>query len=283
MCVRNGDGVDFGVTTGEQFQHFAYWAVSRHPEGQFADHDVMELLRNEFPFRNDERKWPNAKRRTFQSISAYRSYARDGRKLGIRNEAERAEVLSRIDAKMRVMPKNRSVAGQLPKEEERDERDLALGRSHPVIVVSSANVEKILADKPWLEDHPHMHDLGEWRFENAIYVAREWLSCEPEHGGDERVPGAGTFAFDRDLVLTAPSEQFRGGHFYYWSLFPWCGELRNARFSRILSPEYLVDETTLNTHTGYGQELVIDQCDYPDAIRWALGLVRRFGQPAGGR
>jgi hypothetical protein len=103
---NQGDGVDFGITTGEQFQHFVFWAVSRHPAAEFSNDDVMRIILSEFPHRVDESRQPNKRRRAFQSIPDQRDYAaakpKPGRptKLGIRSVEHAEEVLRRIDEKV---------------------------------------------------------------------------------------------------------------------------------------------------------------------------------------
>lgn len=103
---KGGDGVDRGKTTGEQFQHFVYWAVTRHPEGEYSNKAVLKILKAEFPNRLNEKKWPNKRRRCFQNIADQRAYAKDrprnGRrhKLGIRDEVHGRQILARIDRMM---------------------------------------------------------------------------------------------------------------------------------------------------------------------------------------
>jgi len=41
---HRGDGVDFGIKTREQFQHFCFWAVMQHPKADFDDSLVMALI-----------------------------------------------------------------------------------------------------------------------------------------------------------------------------------------------------------------------------------------------
>jgi hypothetical protein len=95
-------GVDLGVRTNEHFGHFVYWAVSRYPEAEFSDNDVMELILGEFPDRLNQEKWPDYTVRTFQSIRQQRNYAENARvRLGIHSEIQAREVLRRIDGKVR--------------------------------------------------------------------------------------------------------------------------------------------------------------------------------------
>jgi hypothetical protein len=93
-----GDGDKTGIATGEQFQHFIYWLVSTHDATQFPDSQLRRLLVQEFP--NRTRVLVNGDR--YQDISDYRKYATPGRRrlLGIHSEAESAEVIARLAAKM---------------------------------------------------------------------------------------------------------------------------------------------------------------------------------------
>jgi hypothetical protein len=97
----NGDGIDTGITTGEQFGHFVYWVVVRHPKGKFTNEPVDKMIRDEFP----DHHLAHGGRGAFQKISLQRSYAKNSPdRLGIHSDVEAAEVLSRIDEKMRLMP-----------------------------------------------------------------------------------------------------------------------------------------------------------------------------------
>lgn len=116
MSDLGGDGVDYGITTGEQFQHFVYWTMKRHERQKFTDAEVMDVLREEYPYRTDRSKHPNNKRRKFQAISLHRGYARNLKKVGIRNEQHAAEILARIDRAMRKNPKQAPNDFQFPEE-----------------------------------------------------------------------------------------------------------------------------------------------------------------------
>jgi hypothetical protein len=91
------DGIDNGITSGERFGQFVYWLMMSHPRDKFPDHELESLLRNEYPHRE-----ASSGSKTFQAISAYRSYAKNTPdRLGIRSEREGTQILARIDAKMK--------------------------------------------------------------------------------------------------------------------------------------------------------------------------------------
>jgi hypothetical protein len=93
--TRGGDGIDFGLLTGERFGRFVFWLVTQHSGDRYPDKVLEKLLRDEFPNR-EATHGP----KTFQSIAAYRSYAKNSpERLGIRTEAVAAEVLRRLDRK----------------------------------------------------------------------------------------------------------------------------------------------------------------------------------------
>lgn len=117
-----GDGVDVGITTGEQFGQFVYWAVKTHPKDQFPDDLIQTLIRDEFPYRTDRRKWPNNKDRTYQSIQDQRNYANQpfelgkNSKLGIKDEQHGKEVIARIAEKMlSILSRSDSPPGSIQK------------------------------------------------------------------------------------------------------------------------------------------------------------------------
>jgi hypothetical protein len=88
-----GDGIEYGATTGERFGKFVYWLVTRYPEEKFSNVVVEEFLRSEFPRRE------KVKNKPFQSIGTHRGYARRcPERLGVKSDAEAAEVLARVDA-----------------------------------------------------------------------------------------------------------------------------------------------------------------------------------------
>lgn len=101
MSTGPGDGIDRGLRTGEQFQHFVFWAVTRHPPEKFTDEQVLAILQSEFPHRTDRKRWQNKKERTFQGINLHRTYARNRKKLGVRSEEHAKEILRRIDRKLK--------------------------------------------------------------------------------------------------------------------------------------------------------------------------------------
>lgn len=112
-----GDGIDRGLTTGEQFGHFVYWAVNEHPPGSLSDDEVQAILRKEFPDRDDPSKWPDRRRRVFQPIPTQRGYARlTPWKLGIRNEADAPKIAARIGRKMAELRGDFQMSSQLPEE-----------------------------------------------------------------------------------------------------------------------------------------------------------------------
>lgn len=115
MSTILGDGIDHGLRTGEQFQHFVFWAVTRHPQGKFTDEQVLAILKSEFPHREDRKNWPNEKDRTFQKINLHRTYARNRKRLGVRSEEHAKEILRRIDRKIKGKPAA-TKATRLPEE-----------------------------------------------------------------------------------------------------------------------------------------------------------------------
>jgi hypothetical protein len=91
------DGIEHGITLGEPFGHFVYWAVTRHPPEKFTNDAVDQMIRDEYP----QRHLALGGNGTYQPIPRQRSYARTQQhRLGIHGDTHAAEILARIDAKI---------------------------------------------------------------------------------------------------------------------------------------------------------------------------------------
>jgi hypothetical protein len=187
-----GDGVDRGITSGEQYWHFVYWAVTRHPRDKFSDEEVMALLRAEFPHRKDRTKWPNKKWRTFQAIAEHRNYARTPfgtmHKLGIRSEAHAKEVLRRIDSKLRGVVSN---AGQEPPSAKRSGAGFGTPESNPAVENAAiVAVTRLYERKGW-----HVEDVS------ALKLGFD-LRCRKGRQIEE-VEVKGVTGIDEGFIITA--------------------------------------------------------------------------------
>jgi hypothetical protein len=75
-----------------------------------------------------------------------------------------------------------------------------------VINVAEIGAATLLAQKPWLRDHPHPYFERDSR--NTIYIASDRLVLPGI--GETGLPGAGEFGtFDERLVLMAPEARHR--------------------------------------------------------------------------
>lgn len=111
----------------------------------------------------------------------------------------------------------------------------------------------------WMDYHPHACPTRRARTNNTIYIATRNLSwCTS-------LPGAGTFRYDRSLVLTADGqarsrwalpEFFRGARISYHTEKAW-------------RPGYFQSAAK-------GQEFV---CESDEVAQWARDLVARFTAP----
>lgn len=146
--------------------------------------------------------------------------------------------------------------------------------SHPIHVIYGwlcvgktlkVKSSRLLEEYPWLKTHPHLNDLEAWS-NNTVYLPPEkieWL------GGESEIPGAGTFKFHSDLVLTK-----KGRTASFWLLPDWFQTSKNQHFSRFYREkniELSEGESLLKT-SGIWQELVIRSEDYPGIELWVKKL-----------
>lgn len=123
---------------------------------------------------------------------------------------------------------------------------------------------------PWLAGHPHVARAAEYSSgNNTLYVGRNRLELIGLRG---TIPGAGLFRkFDARLQLTTPGKTRSAWRLPRWFL-PADGR---PRLSYHENPErWSIDgnEVVLQA-VAKGQEFVLDTANYPEAERWAAGLI----------
>jgi GxxExxY protein len=127
----------------------------------------------------------------------------------------------------------------------------------------------VLAKYPWLEHHPHLNDLDQWKGENAVWVASPELQVEGLEAPE--ASGAGTLDYHEALVLTAREERRTQGRCTHWDLTAWWGREENGKFSKFNQPKNLISAAGVNRllkTTGQWQELIVDTEYYPDLVPW---------------
>lgn len=123
---------------------------------------------------------------------------------------------------------------------------------------------------PWLASHPHVARAAEYNSgNNTIYLGRDRLELAGLRG---TLPGAGLFKkHELRLQLTAPGKTRSVWRLPRWFL-PADGQ---PRLTYHEDPERWTtegSEVVLQT-VGKGQEFVLDTAHYPEAERWAAGLI----------
>ena len=127
----------------------------------------------------------------------------------------------------------------------------------------------ILAERPWLDEHPHVRGMRSDN--NTIHVASDELILDGRRTG---LPGAGHFGtFHPDLRLTAP-----GAAKSLWQVPEWlCPTTGGTGLSYHGSAErWSVDAAgnTLLQTVAKGQEFVADCANHPQALDWIEQRVR---------
>lgn len=125
------------------------------------------------------------------------------------------------------------------------------------------------AHPEWMTYHPHLAP-GRKLSSDTLYVARDRLRID---GVDLDLPGAGTFAsYDDRLRLTAP-----GRSRSVWSLPSWFAPTppRPPLGYHGAPDRWQADGDRLRLQSvGRGQEFVLDTEWYPEALPWAVDLIR---------
>ncbi len=113
----------------------------------------------------------------------------------------------------------------------------------------------------WMKYHPHANMNGEYARSrnNTIYVANDKLSCNP------KIPGAGVFKFDDELVLTKD-----GYSRSRWNL-PECFKNANIEISHHNDSSWKEDYFQ---SACIGQEFVIK--DDEKVEKWAKNLIEKY-------
>lgn len=123
---------------------------------------------------------------------------------------------------------------------------------------------------PWAEYHPHFNRSNENN--NVIYLAQHYL--QTEQTAELELPGAGVFPrFSPSLQLTAPNAD----NISTWVLPGWFHpkECRKPlTYHSNLSRWSRVGSNTILESAARGQEFVLDCDEYPEAINWALDLIK---------
>jgi len=108
----------------------------------------------------------------------------------------------------------------------------------------------------WMNYHPHTKPLRRKTKNNTIYVARDYLSW------NSKIPGAGVFNFDEDLVLTK-----NGYPKSFWKLPKF---FKNVEISYHSQENWRGD---IFKSTSRGQEFVIQ--DDEKVEKWAKNLIQK--------
>ncbi|MFA6413844.1 MAG: hypothetical protein WCW53_14230 [Syntrophales bacterium] len=119
----------------------------------------------------------------------------------------------------------------------------------------------------WLKDHPHFHVRA--RKADTVFVAADHLGLP---GADE-LPGAAAFpTFSDALRLTAP-----GMTRSWWQLPKWFYPAPGVPpLSSHEKPDRwrLQSDSCLLQSVSRGQEFVLDTEHYPEALEWAVSIIR---------
>ncbi len=123
----------------------------------------------------------------------------------------------------------------------------------------------------WAEYHPHFHRGSEAN--NSVYFSRKHLRLDGLT--DEEVHGAGTFQFfSESLQLTAPFVPSPS----IWELpdwfFPKEGRAPLTYHADLKRWQKTHRGTRLRT-VSRGQEFVLKCDEYPEAVEWLVGILRR--------
>lgn len=123
----------------------------------------------------------------------------------------------------------------------------------------------------WAHYHPHCHRNNDSN--NVLYVAREHLALADLP--TERVPGGGIFRhYSPALQLTAPFSE----RATRWELPAWFHPTATRTALTYHSDPkrwQTRDDHTLLQAVMQGQEFVLDFAEYPEAMAWVDGLIRR--------
>ncbi len=142
---------------------------------------------------------------------------------------------------------------------------LQIGDIYPQVGSEGPSIKGL----PWASHHPHLQYGGG---NNTLYVASEDLKI----GNRFKASGAGVFPKLRDdLVLTEPgrsASNWRLPEFFHpegKTPLSWQGGVKNWKsrggYAYLKSADI-------------GQEFVLNLDEYPEAIGWASGLIRDFGE-----
>lgn len=136
--------------------------------------------------------------------------------------------------------------------------------------------QAILAERPWLEGHPHLR--GARADNNTVYAAADKLSLP---GLDcQGLPGAGIFENVRpELILTADDAPSRS----VWNAPSWMAPTPSRSLSYHSDParwSTAADGSTRLKAVAKGQEFVFDADGLPEALAWAFGIAQLSIAPA---
>ncbi len=121
----------------------------------------------------------------------------------------------------------------------------------------------------WARYHSHFH--GDSEGSNTVYVARDDLVLP---GMEQGCAGAGAFESYREgLRLTAPGRTRTWWRLPRW-FFPEDGRAALTYHGNRERWTRHGDHVLLRS-AARGQEFVLDTADYPEAVAWAWGLVKR--------
>lgn len=140
-----------------------------------------------------------------------------------------------------------------------------------ILPVTAANRQRLLNERPWLEDHPHMNVPPEWALGgNVIYLATDSLvlpGCT-----QTKLSGAAELqTFSPKRALTAP-----GSSRSQWIVPSWfaASDQRSPLSFHSNADRWTTQngETRLNT-VGRGQEFVLDCTNRLEATAWLLDVL----------
>jgi hypothetical protein len=140
-------------------------------------------------------------------------------------------------------------------------------------IVSIDNPERIVAERPWLHEHPHM--FRDASGNNAVYIASDRLAVP---GLSLDLPGAGVFpALLPQHILTKP-----GGNRSRWSLPSWLHPRNGIPLSYHEDPARWQDDGNLVTLQSAmrGQEFVMDVTGREDHLEWLAAIMAGAGAVA---
>ncbi len=153
---------------------------------------------------------------------------------------------------------------------------LQVGAVTPVAAIGR---ERVLAERPWLADHPHPH-FPESDPRNVIYVASDRLVLPGV--GDAGLPGAGEVEGLRpDLVLTAPGAPTRS----HWRVPDLFSPAHGPALTYHADPRRWRSEdgALILRNVCQGQDFVLDGASRPGLSPWLAGLLARAGAAAPSR